>query len=52
MSRNGTHYADIKHSSKIVYDPNDVTRFSNRYNIDFLPNGDGGENHRESQVSF
>jgi len=50
--QNGTHYVDVKRSSKIVYDPTGVTRFNNQYNIDFLLSGDNVDNHRESQVFF
>ncbi len=52
VSKSWTHYADVKQSTKIVYDPTDVNRFNNRYNIDFLPNDDRADNHREFQVFF
>ncbi len=52
VSQSWTHYADVKQSTKIVYDPTDVNRFNNRYNIDFLPNDDQADNHREFQVFF
>jgi hypothetical protein len=40
LSRNGTHYETVKQSSKIIYDPTDLLRFNNQYNIDFSPEDD------------
>ncbi len=33
----GNHYKDVKRGSKIVFDPTDLNRFSNKLNIDFDP---------------
>ena len=39
LRTNGRHYRDVKRSTKIIYDPNDLSREQNEYNIDFVPNG-------------
>ncbi len=39
LRTNGRHYGDVKRSTKIIYDPNDLSREQNKYNIAFVPNG-------------
>jgi hypothetical protein len=39
LQTNGQHYSDVKRQSKIGYDPNDLCRENNKYNIDFIVNG-------------
>ncbi len=33
----GSRYEDVKRKSKIIFDPSDLNRFSNKLNIDFNP---------------
>jgi len=48
----GISFAEIKNKSKIIYDPCDLTRESNKYNIDFIPHGDTEEERLESQAFY
>jgi hypothetical protein len=42
----------VQCASKIVYDPMDLTREINCYNIDFIPRGDTDQELRDSQIFF
>jgi hypothetical protein len=42
----------VKRNSKILYDPMDESRYNNRYNIDFIPNGNDASNLAEAQHFF
>ena len=33
----GSRYEDVKRKSKIIFDPSDLNRFTNKLNIDFNP---------------
>jgi hypothetical protein len=52
VTRNGTHFNEVKQNSKILYDPTDELRCNNRYNIDFIPNGNDAGNLTEAQRFF
>jgi hypothetical protein len=32
-------FEDVKRSTRIIYDPTDLTRENNVYNIDYIPSG-------------
>jgi hypothetical protein len=48
----GIPFAEIKNKKTIIYDPGDLTRESNKYNIDFIPRGNMQEERLESQAFF
>jgi hypothetical protein len=48
----GTSYIELKGTSKIIYDPTDVTRTSNEQNIEFIPKGETEEERRTSVSRF
>jgi hypothetical protein len=52
LNHSGRHYEEVKRASKIVYDPTDITREINCYNIDFIPRGDTDQELRDSQIFF
>ncbi len=39
MSTSGTHFEDVKRLTRIIYDPTDLTRENNVYNIDYISSG-------------
>jgi hypothetical protein len=39
VSTSGTHFEDVKRLTRIIYDPTDLTRENNVYNIDYIPSG-------------
>jgi len=52
INTSGQHYEEVKRGTKIVYDPNDLTREGNCYNIDFIPSGNSDEELRASRLFF
>jgi len=48
----GLSFQEVKNKSKIIYDPCDVSRESNKYSIDFIPHGGTEEERMESQAFF
>ncbi len=52
MNNSGQHYEEVKRCTRILYDPNDLTRESNCYNIDFIPSGTTEQELRESRLFF
>jgi hypothetical protein len=45
-------YEDIRHSSKITYDPTDLNSSTNPLNIDFIPSGNNPQECRISRQNF
>ncbi len=39
LRTSGKHYEKVKSSSKIIYDPSDLTQENNHYSIDYIPSG-------------
>jgi hypothetical protein len=48
----GQSFQEVKNKSEIIYDPYDVSRESNKCNIDFIPHGGTEEERMESQAFF
>jgi hypothetical protein len=52
LDRNGRAYEEVRCESKIKYDPCDVARESNCFNIDFIPTGNTDQELRLSRLQF
>jgi hypothetical protein len=52
LRNHGVSYENIKRNTKIIYDPCDITRESNRFNIDFIPSGESEEERLQSLSFF
>ncbi len=52
LDRNGRAYEEVRRESKIKYDPCDVARESNCFNIDFIPTGNTDQELRLSRLQF
>jgi hypothetical protein len=45
-------FEDVKRSTRIIYDPTDLTRENNVYNIDYIPSGATNAKERVSHCFF
>jgi hypothetical protein len=52
LSNCGETYNEIQRKTKIVYDPCDIARENNIYNIDFIPNGGSDEEVLQATMFF
>ena len=50
VSNSGWHYEEVKHGTRILCDPNDLTRESNSYNIDLIPSDTTDQERCESRL--
>lgn len=48
----GSSYDEVQRRTKIIYDPCDVTREANKYNVDFIPNGASDDNVLQARMFF
>ncbi len=46
----GRHYEDVKRSSRIIYDPTDVTHYNNQFNIDYNFSGSTDAEAHEARI--